>query len=1138
MNSNFDFLKEGFEEQYNFAVEAEVNVEQKPRTSLFYARLALEQLIKWVYQADNSLPEVDLQKSTLESLMYHNDFKTLLASTPDMISRITAIRKSGNQATHSKAAMHIRYAHTSIQNLYEFSKWVYYCYVDNSEALPFKFDTTLIPSGNGESESNASVKALQSNVEQIKAESDKSLALKDEELKRLREEIARIKAENQSRDVAPFTTNSATEAETRRVLIDVMLAEMDWYVGSANCSIEHEVEGMPNSTGRGYVDYVLWGDDGSPLAVIEAKRTMRDPKEGERQAWLYAKCLKTKYGRMPLVFYTNGYTTWLWDTEMYPPRKVAGFYTKDELEWAIQQRGRAALSDYKIRPEITDRPYQERAIKRVAETLTENHRRALLVMATGTGKTRTAISIVDMLIKQGWVRKALFLADRVALVKQAKTNFVKLLPDLSCINITTEKEDIDKFKMVFSTYPTMMNKIDSERKGDKIVYTPAHFDLIIIDEAHRSVYQKYQAIFEYFDAPLIGLTATPKSEVDKNTYELFKLENHNPTDFYELDTAVNEGYLVPPKRVDVTTQIIRDGIKYSELSEDDKATFEEDFANEITGELEEEEISSNEINKRIFNKDTIDLVLSDLMTRGLKIEGGDKLGKSVIFAKNHKHAEYIKERFDELYPRLKGGYMQIVHNKVEYAQNIIDCFSDPKKEPQIAVSVDMLDTGIDVPEILNLVFFKVVRSSSKFWQMIGRGTRLCPAIFGIPENDKDKSMDKKEFLIFDYCGNFDFFEYNPDGFETRIPKSVSQSILETQIQLSMALSSDYADSGDIALSEYKSILLDAIHLSITSLDRSSFVVKQKLEIVDKYSNRDRLDALSNADSAELFDSLTPMAVPMDKDEDARRFDLMMLRFMLAITDGNESADRYIDKLTNIGKNLLKKSTLPIIKKKEETLRQIVSPHFWSNEVTVISLEKVRTEIRELIKLIEKEKRKIVYTDIKDELILLCEEPSEVLTTYTSSESYKQRVETYVRDNQDYMVIQKIKRNIPITQGDIEMLENILFDGNERGTKEDFIRNYGDKPLGHFIRSIVGLDSRAANDAFSEFLQAGNLTANQNQFIATIIKFLTSDGIIDPGMLFEDPFTRIDMNGVLGVFGEATAQKIIHIISQINQNAAA
>lgn len=1136
MKSNFYFLKEGFEEQYNFAVEAEQNVEQKPRTSLIYARLALEQLIKWVYQADSSLPKVDLQKSTLESLMYHDDFKTLLASTPDMISRITAIRKSGNQATHSKAAIQICYAHISIQNLYEFSKWVYYCYVDNYVVLPFIFNSALIPSGKGENESNSSVKALQSNLEQIKAESDKSLTLKDEELKRLREEIARIKAENKSRNVVPFVTNSATEAETRRVLIDVMLREIGWDIDAPNV-VEYEIEGMPNQTGKGYIDYVLWGNDGLPLAVVEAKRTMRNPKEGERQAWLYAECLKAKFGRMPLVFYTNGYETWLWDTEMYPPRKVSGFYTKDELEWAIQKRERKPLSDYRIRPEITDRPYQERAIKRVAETLTDRHRRALLVMATGTGKTRTAISIVDMLEKQTWLRKALFLADRVALVAQAKTNFGKHLKDLSCINITTEKEDIDKFKMVFSTYPTMMNKIDNERKDGKIVFTPAHFDLLIIDEAHRSVYQKYQAIFDYFDAPLIGLTATPKAEVDKNTYELFKLENHNPTDFYELDTAVAEGYLVPPKRVNVTTQILRDGIKYRELSEEDKVKYEEDFANEITGELEEEEISSNEINKRIFNKQTVDLVINDLMTRGLKVEGGDKLGKTIIFAKNHKHAEYIKERFDELYPRLKGGYMQIVHNKVEYAQNIIDSFSNPTKEPQIAVSVDMLDTGIDVPEILNLVFFKIVRSSSKFWQMIGRGTRLCPGIFGMPENENDKSKDKKEFLIFDYCSNFDFFEYNPDGFETKLAKSISQRILETQIELAIALSLYYASTGNQALNDYRSTLLDSIHLSIISLDRNSFVVKQQLRIVDKYSVRERLNTLSKADSAELL-SITPLAVPLDKDEDARRFDLMMLEFMLAITAGNKLARAYIDKLTNIGKNLLKNSTLPIIKQKEETLRQIVSPHFWSSEITLISLEKIRIEIRELIKLIEKEQKKLVYTNIQDELMILEDEPREVLTTYKSSESYKQRVETYVRDNQDYMVIQKIKRNIPITHRDIEMLENILFDGNERGTKEDFVRNFGDKPLGHFIRSIVGLDSRAANDAFSEFLKAGNLTANQNQFIATIIKFLTSDGIIDPGMLFEDPFTRIDTDGVLGVFGEVTAQKIIHIIKQINQNAAA
>lgn len=1128
MESNFKFLEPKYPEYYKLAAEAEKNVFSAPRTAVIYARLTLEELIKWMYIFDENLSCVHLEKPTLEALMYHNEFKKVLNGSIDILNGMTLIRKNGNQAVHTKTEISLRYAHISIQNLFEFCKWFYFTYVDSAEKLPFSFNSDLIPRGDGSNETIATVKALQANLDKVIVNTEKTLQHKEEVLEQLRAEIARIKIENQTKITPPFTLNPSTEAETRKVLIDVMLRETGWNVEEPGFS-EYKVTGMPNKTGVGYVDYVLWGNDGLPLAIVEAKNTLHDSQKGQQQAKLYADCLENKFGRRPVIFYSNGYKSWIWDDILYPPRPVSGFYTKDELEWTISKRNKKSLLDAIINKDIAGRPYQERAIKRVSEAFEAKHRKALLVMATGTGKTRTAIALVDIMLRQGWARRILFLADRNALVIQAKGNFVKLLPSLSCVNITKEKENLHR--MVFSTYPTMMNKIDLEKIDDLLFYTPAHFDMIIIDEAHRSIYQKYQSIFRYFDALLVGLTATPKSEVDKNTYELFDLETHNPTDFYELDQAVTDGWLVAPKKNEVATKFLRDGIKYKDLSEEDKERYEEDFTDELSGDMPEE-VEASKLNDFVFNSNTVDLVLNKLMEDGIKIEGGDKIGKTIIFAKNHKHALYIAERFDILYPHLKGGFLRVIDNKIDYAQSLIEDFGEPKKQPQIAVSVDMLDTGIDVPEILNLVFFKVVRSSSKFWQMIGRGTRLRPGIFGIPENEDDKSKDKKEFLIFDYCQNFEFFDVNPDGFESKMPKSVSQRIMECQITLSQTL--DF--SIDEAYSELRKSLLDAIHNNIINYNRNSFVVKEALDIVDKYSIRERWDNVSRNDMAEIFDKITPLAIPMDTDENARNFDLFMLQFMQAKAEENPSLYKYTSSIKNIGLSLLKKTNLPIVKCKDEILRKISNDNFWQNECTIISLEQIRIELRDLIRLIEKEKRKIIYTNLEDEISVSI--ISDVIPIYVASDNYKQRVEKYVRDNENHLAIQKLKKNIPITPAELQILENLLFDGNERGTKTDFIKAFGKKPLGWFIRSIVGLDVNAAKSAFGDFLSAGNLSADQIHFIDMIIDYITRNGVIDAEMLYEPPFTDFHTQGISGIFDDDGAMKLISIIKQINLNAVA
>jgi type I restriction enzyme R subunit len=1130
MKSNFSFLEERFGEYYKLSAEAERNMFAAPRTSVMYARLTLEELIKWMYTYDptliNNLPE----KQTLEGLMYHQPFKELIAPVPEMLNGLTAIRKNGNQAIHNKNDVALRYAHNSVNNLFEFAKWIYYTYVDSLVKLPMSLDSNLIPRATGVEESIASAKAMQSQLENIKAETEKALLQKEDELEQLRSEIARIKAENEQKPVEAFSLNPATEAETRRVLIDVMLRETGWNLNHAN-DTEYEVSGMPNKTGIGYVDYVLWGNDGLPLAVVEAKNTLHDPRKGQHQTKLYADCLENRFGRRPIIFYTNGYDTWIWDDKLYPPRKVSGFYTRDELEWTIAKRNRKSLIKAAVNKDIAGRYYQEEALKRVADTFDRKHRKALLVMATGTGKTRTAIALVDMVMRQGWARRILFLADRNALVIQAKNNFVKLLPNLSCADITKEKEKLDN-RMIFSTYPTIVNKIDTEKINDLLVYSPGHFDLIIIDEAHRSIYRKYQMIFNYFDALLFGLTATPKSDIDKNTYELFDLENHNPTYSYELDKAVADKFLVPPKKVIVTTRFLRDGIKYNELSDEEKLEYEERFYDDATDSMPEE-IGSSELNQFVFNEHTVDLVLSQLMIDGLKIEGGDKIGKSIIFAKNHQHAVFIQERFYKLYPHLGGDFIQVIDNYQTYAQSLIDDFGDAKKYPQIAISVDMLDTGIDVPEILNLVFFKVVKSAVKFWQMIGRGTRLCPAIFGIPENEKDKSKDKAEFLIFDYCGNFEFFDVNPDGFETKLPKSMAQCIMETRLKIVMAF-----DKNPELFDEHnlRNHILDILHKTVQQYNRNSFIVKAVLREVDIFSVREKWDSLSSEDIAILFNKLTSLAKPDDTDEDARRFDLLMLNLMLAALEGSPDVVYYSTQVKFISNSLLKKTNLPVVKLKETLLRNVVSEAFWKDSFSLSALENTRIEIRELIRLLDKEKRKVVYSNFTDEITGSV--VSDAISTYVISENYKQRVERYVRENENHIIIQKLRKNIPITHSELNELEKLLFDGKERGTRDEFVQIYGEQPLGKFIRSIVGLDMNAAKEAFGEFLNAGNLSADQIRFVDMIIDYLSTNGLIDAEMLFEEPFTTFHTEGIAGLFDEKSITGLLSILRRIDANAAA
>ena len=613
--SNFDFIlkNEIFKTFAEASVEAEKSIAVANVSCTILCRRALELAVKWIYANDREL--VLPYQNNLSSLVYDINFKSMI--NEKVFNGMTYIIKLGNFSVHSNKKVTRKEAVLCLKYLFDFMDWIAYYY--DSNYVETKFDEGKLPA-----ESSANLK------KEEREELENKLAEKDEKIEKILKENEELrekltKQRTSKKTAYNFKVSDISEFETRKQFIDLDLKIAGW--DSTNIREEVEVKGMPNAQEKGHVDYVLYGENGKPLAVVEAKRTSKDAKIGQQQAKLYADCLEKEYAQRPIIYYTNGKEIYMWDDLSYPERKVSGFYTQDELQLLIRRRdSKENLEHIYIANDIANRPYQLEAVKKVCESFEQKHRRALVVMATGTGKTRTAISLVDVLTSKNWVQNVLFLADRTELVKQAEKNFKKLLPDMSCCNLLSSKDgDPEESRIIFSTYQTMINCIDKMKSKNGIaLFTPGHFDLIIIDEAHRSIYKKYQAIFEYFDGLLVGLTATPRDDVDKNTYKFFQLENNVPTFVYEYDEAVKQKYLVDYHTISTTTKFIERGIKYSELKEEDREEYENLFEE---GEIQEE-ISSNAINSWLFNRDTIKIILETVMQKGLKVEGGDKLRKN------------------------------------------------------------------------------------------------------------------------------------------------------------------------------------------------------------------------------------------------------------------------------------------------------------------------------------------------------------------------------------------------------------------------------------------------------------------------------------------------------------------------------
>jgi len=1107
--SNFSFIPSKWDSISASLKEAENHVYSAPSYVAMLCRKSLEEWVRWMYEHDSDL--VLPYDTTLNTLMHEQAFKNIVA--PNQFNQINQIRKLGNVAVHTTAKIKPQEALHTLQLLHGFVGWVVQMYGEE-KVNPGKFDESLLPKEKANDKRKDELQQLEKNYHEQQSK-----------LQKLEAELASIKAIKEQNAAFVPPPIDPNEDLTRKIYIDTLLREAGWDPYGTNVP-EYPVKGMPqgngDANGNGFVDYVLWGDDGKPLAVVEAKRTKRDPRVGQHQAKLYAECIEKEFAQRPVIFYSNGFKTWLWDDVNYAPREVFGFYTKDELQMMIQRRtSQKALSAQTINNDITDRPYQHLAIRSVTEALDKKHREALLIMATGTGKTRVSASLVDLLSKANWAKRVLFLADRNALIHQAKVNLNDYLPNLPAVDLTKEKED-ESSRIVFSTYQTIINMIDGESDGNNRFYSVGHFDVIIFDEIHRSVYNRYKHIFKYFDGIRIGLTATPKSEADRDTYALFGMEPNNPTFAYELEQAVNDQWLVPPRAISVPIKFQRKGIKYAELSEDEKLKYEEQFTDPVTGEFPEE-IDAAALNKWLFNSDTVDKVIGHLMEHGIKVEGGDKLAKTIVFARSHLHAKFIEERFDKQYPAYKGDFLKVIDYHEEYKYDLLNKFKTKTKMPQIAVSVDMLDTGIDVPEVCNLVFFKPVRSSVKFWQMIGRGTRLCKDLFAQGE-------DKKEFIIFDFCENFEFFNTYPKGVDGTNGKSLSQRLFELRLRLAYAL----LGQEELLLKEYGQSIINQLILQTQALNGESFIVRQHWEVVEKYRDANAWNALSDLDIKELHTHIGPLMMELDQDELAKRFDALMLDIQLSVLNGEKKQEILIQKVVTTAGKLSKKASIPAVAKRMNTIKEVQEKLFWEG-ATIPGIERIRKELRDIIKFLDSENRPIYFTMFEDEFDAIVKE-FPIIVNFNNLEAYKRKIEQYLKEQSNNIVIFKLRSNIPITKAELQALETMLFDQGSIGTKAEFKKAYGEQPLGKFVRSILGLDAQAAKLAFAEILINKTLNAQQIRFMDTIINFLNVKGIIEPSMLFESPFTDINSGGVSGLFDEKDSSKIISLIEIINHNA--
>lgn len=1112
---NFEHLREQWPELAELGAFAETYAVVDPQSALVKLRCYVEKIVGYLYQ-ELHLPVAP--NASMHDKLVSGAFTSVVDKT--IADKFHAVRKGGNKAAHEGKVSQ----HDSIWLLkesYFIGCWLYMAYGDGDiEGCPKFTVPDNAPTGE---ESKAEFKRKNKLLQQKLNQNDDLLkkALKElEEVKQAQleaqKQAAQLKQQTDHVKADKIRTNTLSlkssfdfnEAETRKRLIDAELRSEGWDVALDNesteqVSKEYEVDGQPTTTGKGRCDYVLWDDNGKPLAVIEAKRTRKDANAGREQVKLYADALEASTGQRPVIFYTNGYEIYIWDdAQGYAPRLIFGYYSKDSLQYLILQREiKKDLNSTPIDTKVAGRLYQMESISRICERFSDKHRKALIVQATGTGKTRVSIALAKRLLDAGWAKRILFLCDRKELRKQAGNAFNEHTKEPLFIKGKSKKELASKARIVIATYPGMIQNYEE--------YDVGHFDLIVADESHRSIYNKYGELFKYFDALQVGLTATPVEMISRSTSQLFGCDYKMPTANYPLEQAIEEKNLVPFKVVTHTTQFLRDGIKASELTDEQIAELEDQGIDPNTLDFD-----AKQVDKAIFNKDTNRAIIRNLMEKGLKDVDDQLPGKSIIFARNIAHAELLAELFSEMYPDMGGNFCRVIHSKYERAEELIDNFKSTEgndDEVTIAVSVDMLDTGIDVPECVNLVFAKPIKSKVKFWQMVGRGTRLCENLYG-------PGSDKKHFLIFDHWGNFEHFKMNPDEDEGTQSKSLAQKVFEAKLVLAV-------EALKKAEMEIFADVIPQIKADIDSLNDKTIAVREKWKLKAQLSEEKRLMQMAPDTKALLFDEMAPLMQwkKTTGESEALRLDLQFLQLQLTKLQQPSKveleAPPILDKVISLSMHLNE------VRSKAATIKQIQQPNYLS-DADYFAVEACRHNLRTVIHLRDKgvapPAPKTPIIDLQEDSGLY--ETQEIKTDIITVdyEIYRQEVEkTLTPLFESNTVLQKIRGGQAVTEADLSTLNALVHTQNPNvdlhTLKEFFPESTAE--LDQILRTIVGMDEQQIEHEFTAFVQQvhTHLNARQQRFIGMLKNHLCRYGSVDIEALYDAPFNQIDDAGLDGVF---------------------
>ncbi len=1127
-SQNFEFLRVRRSVLADWAGAAEAYAYSDPAASLMKQRQFVEIVVGDIYQAYQLRPPYS---DNLNDLMNAEPFRQ---SVPDVVqNKLHAVRKAGNQAVHQHRPIPSQLAVDCLGQLFEIAQWFHLQVHRGSRA---DFGKYVPPSPRPPSDPKAQAKAQEAleKLRQMEAQFAAMLANLEVETKKRLEaeraaehseaELAQLKAEGQKvASVLHFN-----EATTRRRLIDQMLVEAGWEVGlhgvsTSSVGQEVELSTMKTESGKGYADYVLYGDDGKPLAVVEAKKTAKDAKIGAEQARLYATCLEKETGVRPVVFFTNGVDVFLWDdAQGYPYRKVYGFYSKDSLEYLVHQRtNKKPPTAIAPNLQIAGRMYQLEAVKRVCERFSDKFRKALVVQATGTGKTRVAISLCDVLMRAGWAKRILFLCDRRELRKQADRAFKEFLPGEPRVVVDSSTSSLRDKRIYLATYPAMMQCYEDFDVG--------FFDLVIADESHRSIYKKFRALFQHFDALEVGLTATPVQFIERNTYELFACEDRDPTSNFGFKEAIssNPPYLVPFRVRAFKSEFREKGVRYLQMNVKQRAEVEDQV-----GDPDTVDFDASQIDKLIFNKATSRFIWRSLMEEGLRDATGSRLGKTIVFARNHKHAVHLAELFSEMYPQYGSTFCRVIDNQEPKAEQLIDDFKDETNDLTIAISVDMLDTGIDVPEIVNLVFAKPVKSYVKFWQMIGRGTRLRPDLFG-------PGRPKTEFLIFDHWSNFWFFEEKYKEKEPSKQKSLLQHLFELRMEVAAAA---LEAMDEPVFQETVDLLVGDVR---AARDAGSIEVRDKWKELETLSNRDRVAAFEAATVADLLSIAAPLMQwrNIRGEEDAYRFDRLVTALEVELLKGGTSAPRFLDYKERVLEaiELLMKNQSPV-KAKAATITAVRGKAFWS-DVTVTKLEEVRRDLRGIMKY-QQQATKVRLNPLEIDVGDTDFVGRDHVPKLEGLElvEYQRRVESVLREHfASNATLLRIREGKIVKDEDLEQLAKLVLAVDDRANVKHLAGHDPEakRSLLDVFRGLVGLDAKAVDEAFTAFVHKyPKLGSKQLRFLQLLKNHIVQNGGIERDALFRAPFTQLHADSVDGIFADgAQANEIFAILEAFEPKKA-